>query len=196
MSPQSPEIKGNLGGEKASVKNSILDTILGAEQLNKLQNFDPQSILRQMFENIDERSRHILRRRYGLEGQEGATLEAIGQELNLTRERIRQIEKESIRKLREHKRHPQLIAAHELLTNVLNDHGSIMHEDDLVATLLMSGKNSNQEAAVVFILELEESFEKLRHDDYHASWYIRGFDLSLLHEMIDEMTEVLDTEAA
>lgn len=169
-----------------------MDTIKGAQQLNELQNFDPQTILRQMFEVIDERSRHILRRRYGLEGQAPATLEAIGQELNLTRERIRQIEKDSIKKLREQKRHHQLVAAHQLLTNVLNDHGSVMHEDDLVATLLLSGRSQTQEASVVFILELEESFEKLRHDDYHASWYLKGFDLSLLHSMIDAMVAALD----
>src|SRR3989344_1227908 len=186
----------NMAGEEGAVRASILDTILGAEQLSQLQNFDPQSIVRNMFEVLDERSRLILRRRYGLEGAEGATLEAIGQELNLTRERIRQIEKESLKKLRERKVHPQLVAAHELLTNVLNEHGSVMHESDMVSTLLMSGRTSQQESAVVFILELEESFEKLRHDDYHPSWYLRGFDLSLLHEMIDEMTEVLDTEAA
>ena len=173
------------------IKSSILDAILGAEQLNKLQHFDPRAILRQMFEAVDERSRHILRRRYGLEGNEAATLEAIGQELKLTRERIRQIEKDAIKKLRGHARHVQLTAAHELLTNVLNEHGSVMHEDDLVSTLLMSSRSPEQEAAVVFILELEESFEKMRHDDYHASWYLKGFDLSLLHAMVDEMEAVL-----
>ena len=190
--PNEQPYDGRADDFNVGVRSSILDTILGAEQLNQLQNFDPKGILSQMFDIIDERSRHILRRRYGLEGLEAATLEAIGQELNLTRERIRQIEKESIRKLREHVRHHQLVAAHQLLTNVLNEHGSVMHEDDLVSTLLLSGRHPEQEAAVVFILELEESFEKLRHDDYHPSWYLKGFDLSLLHEMIDEIVDVLD----
>src|SRR5687767_10239165 len=117
---------------EGGLRASILDAILGAEQLQQLTNFDPQGILQSMFEAIDERSRHILQRRYGLRGQEPSTLEAIGQELGLTRERIRQIEKDSIRKLRDHKQHPQLIAAHQLLTNVLNEHGSVMHEDELV----------------------------------------------------------------
>ena len=178
-------------GEEAGLKASILDTILGAEQLNQLKNFDPQAIIRQMFLGLDERSQHILRRRYGLEGTAGATLEAIGQQLKLTRERIRQIEKESLKKLRERRRHPHLTAAHELLTNVLNEHGSVMHEGDMISALLMSGRTGDQEAAVVFILELEESFEKLRHDDYHPSWYLKGFDLALLHAMIDEMAAVL-----
>ena len=175
-----------------AVKSSILDTILGAEQLNQLQNFDPQAILSQMFGAIDERAQYILKRRYGLEKYEQATLEAIGQELKLTRERIRQVEKESIRKLREKARHHQLVAAHQLLTNVLNEHGSVMHEDDLVSTLLLSGRTPEQEAAVLFLLELEESFEKLRHEDYHPSWYLKGFDLTLLHKIIEEIVGVLD----
>jgi RNA polymerase nonessential primary-like sigma factor len=42
----------------------------------------------------------VLRRRFGLEGHEPATLEAIGRQLGLTRERVRQIEVAACRKLR------------------------------------------------------------------------------------------------
>jgi RNA polymerase sigma factor (sigma-70 family) len=39
-----------------------------------------------------ERERYIIKRRFGLDGKGGAELETIGSELNLTRERVRQIE--------------------------------------------------------------------------------------------------------
>ncbi len=42
----------------------------------------------------------MLRRRFGLEGDPPETLEAIGQRLKLSRERVRQIESAGIRKLR------------------------------------------------------------------------------------------------
>jgi RNA polymerase sigma factor (sigma-70 family) len=49
---------------------------------------------------LDEREREILRLRYGLDRGDPRTLEEVGSELNLTRERIRQIERAALSKLR------------------------------------------------------------------------------------------------
>jgi RNA polymerase primary sigma factor len=56
-----------------------------------------QELLRKM----DEREAAVLRLRYGLEGGQPLTLNEIGERLGLTRERIRQIEKDALIKLRE-----------------------------------------------------------------------------------------------
>jgi RNA polymerase primary sigma factor len=50
---------------------------------------------------IDEREATILRLRYGLAGEEPMTLKQIGNRIGLTRERVRQIEHEALRKLRD-----------------------------------------------------------------------------------------------
>jgi RNA polymerase primary sigma factor len=52
-----------------------------------------------LIDAIDERDARILRLRFGLEGQEPLTLKQIGQQVGLTRERVRQIEVEALRKL-------------------------------------------------------------------------------------------------
>jgi RNA polymerase sigma factor (sigma-70 family) len=49
---------------------------------------------------LDERERQILRLRYGLDRGDPRTLEEVGSVLNLTRERIRQIERSALSKLR------------------------------------------------------------------------------------------------
>ena len=49
--------------------------------------------------DLDERESKILRLRYGLGGDEPLTLKEIGAAINLTRERVRQIECEALRKL-------------------------------------------------------------------------------------------------
>lgn len=51
--------------------------------------------------DIDEREATILRLRYGLAGEEPMTLKQIGERIGLTRERVRQIEHEALRKLRD-----------------------------------------------------------------------------------------------
>jgi DNA-directed RNA polymerase sigma subunit (sigma70/sigma32) len=49
---------------------------------------------------LSDREQRVITSRYGLDGEEEQTLEAIGRELSLTRERVRQIENEALGKLR------------------------------------------------------------------------------------------------
>jgi RNA polymerase primary sigma factor len=55
-----------------------------------------------LLEDLDERESKILRLRYGLDGSEPLTLKEIGTKIGLTRERVRQIECEALRKIKEH----------------------------------------------------------------------------------------------
>jgi len=57
--------------------------------------------LMDLLSDIDERESVILRLRYGLDGEEPMTLKQIGHRIGLTRERVRQIEHEALRKLRD-----------------------------------------------------------------------------------------------
>ena len=56
--------------------------------------------LGELLESIDERAAKILKLRYGLDGEDPMTLKEIGERIGLTRERVRQIEHESLAKLR------------------------------------------------------------------------------------------------
>ena len=57
------------------------------------------SMIVNLLEDLDERESKILRLRYGLDGDEPLTLKEIGAAIHLTRERVRQIECEALRKL-------------------------------------------------------------------------------------------------
>jgi RNA polymerase sigma factor (sigma-70 family) len=58
------------------------------------------SLVRAALITLDERERHIIRNRFGLLGGRELTLEEIGKTLNLSRERVRQLEREAKAKLR------------------------------------------------------------------------------------------------
>jgi len=57
--------------------------------------------LAELLETIDQRASKILKLRYGLDGADPMTLKQVGERIGLTRERVRQIEHEALRKLRD-----------------------------------------------------------------------------------------------
>jgi RNA polymerase primary sigma factor len=59
-----------------------------------------KSQIDEVLHTLTDREARVLRLRYGLEDQGTRTLEDVGAEFNLTRERIRQIEAKALRKLR------------------------------------------------------------------------------------------------
>jgi RNA polymerase primary sigma factor len=56
--------------------------------------------LRHILGTLSSRERQVLELRYGLDGQHPRTLDEVGRTFNVTRERIRQIENQSLKKLR------------------------------------------------------------------------------------------------
>jgi len=83
-------------------EESKLPEEMAGEQLLKTQVKDMLSIL-------TEREQKILKLRFGLEDGKSHTLEEVGQEFSVTRERIRQIEAKALAKLRKHKDSKKLL---------------------------------------------------------------------------------------
>lgn len=84
--------------------NIYLEDILLNENSETLENDIINGIDREkvyeILNNLEEREKDILSRRYGLNGYDIHTLEQIGEAFNITRERVRQIEKKTLTKLR------------------------------------------------------------------------------------------------
>lgn len=83
---------------------SLLDTLADPQTLDpsdSIQNDELSHNLEHWLELLPERQREVLMRRFGLAGFEAATLEVVGEQIGLTRERVRQIQVEALRRLRE-----------------------------------------------------------------------------------------------
>jgi RNA polymerase nonessential primary-like sigma factor len=65
-----------------------------------LHNSEIEDWIRQWLEELSDRQRRVIVRRYGLNGTEVATLEQLARELGVTRERVRQIQAEALDRLR------------------------------------------------------------------------------------------------
>ena len=69
---------------------------------------DLKEQLLKVMESLDKREQFVLTKRYGIDGGEPMTLEELGNEMNLSRERVRQIEEKALRKMRNPIRSEQL----------------------------------------------------------------------------------------
>ena len=61
---------------------------------------DAKQILEELFDGIPDRERFIVSDYYGLDGAKPKTLDEIGQEFNLTKERVRQLNEKALKKMR------------------------------------------------------------------------------------------------
>lgn len=83
---------------------SLLDSIPdenNADPASILQSDDVKAHLDQWLDQLNDKQREVVERRFGLRGHEVATLEEVGNEIGVTRERVRQIQIEALRRLRE-----------------------------------------------------------------------------------------------
>ncbi|MBI2970444.1 MAG: RNA polymerase sigma factor RpoS [Gammaproteobacteria bacterium] len=83
---------------------SLLDTKPDEHNLDPsllLQNSDVQKRIDMWLNQLSDKQCAVVERRFGLHGREVATLEEIGIELGVTRERVRQIQIEAIKRLRQ-----------------------------------------------------------------------------------------------
>ena len=83
---------------------TLLDTLTDdrpTDPCELLQDDDLSQSIDQWLSELTDKQREVVVRRFGLRGHESCTLEEVGQEIGLTRERVRQIQVEALKRLRE-----------------------------------------------------------------------------------------------
>lgn len=105
------KIKQDISSLDASVRDDEEDSVL-ADFIEDEDTISPEESatgqllkehVKDMLGALTEREQKILKLRFGLEDGKSHTLEEVGQEFSVTRERIRQIEAKALAKLRKHK---------------------------------------------------------------------------------------------
>ncbi len=83
--------------------NCLLDTVSDQSQQGPseiLQDDNMRENIESWLFELSERQREVIARRFGLLGHQQSTLERVGEEIGLTRERVRQIQVEALRRLK------------------------------------------------------------------------------------------------
>jgi RNA polymerase nonessential primary-like sigma factor len=97
-----------IGGDSEKALLDIIADEKGAEPESHLQDSDIKQNIVGWLGELNGKQREVLARRFGLLGYEASTLEDVGHEIGLTRERVRQIQVEALRRLKDILQHQGL----------------------------------------------------------------------------------------
>jgi RNA polymerase nonessential primary-like sigma factor len=89
------------GAESDKVLLDVIPDEKGSGPEGNLQSDDIKNNIVHWLNELNSNQREVLARRFGLLGYEAATLEDVGVEIGLTRERVRQIQVEALKRLRD-----------------------------------------------------------------------------------------------
>lgn len=165
---------------------------------SKIKIINYADLVDSLLANLPDREREVLQRRNALSDiAEAHTLEQIGNDFNITRERVRQIEKEGLKKLIAldyEKAKLPISDLESLISDYLKSHGGIMAENHLMEKLLPEQK-TDEARALDFILAniLGAKFNRLDDsNDYHIIWKLDNVDLDQILEIVAALKEVIE----
>lgn len=135
---------------------------------------DLKSLAAVLLAGLDSRAREIVSRRYGLKSGTAETLERIGREYGITRERVRQIQAQACRLLRAKEK--ELAPAVVMFGDIFQAHGGILAESHVAALVEERGPDTSSPTLTAFCLDILPSYEYVSRDP-HFSPHWRDRDL-------------------
>ena len=179
-------------------ENSILDKIIASQEKQQAASFNPDELISALLKNLSNKESDILARRFGLLGKEKETLEQIGKHYEITRERIRQIETATIKKIKELKDFKnQMETAEHYITHFLENYGGLMEENFLLNEINLAEPNQNNYQASRFILNhlLSDKIETVKPDsEFLSGWRLPIVSLELIRQAVKILAEIIDQE--
>lgn len=174
---------------------SILDRVLQSQQSVALEHFDPADVTNELLKQLSQKEADVLRRRFGLGQDQRETLEKIGHRYQVTRERVRQIERWAIAHIR--KSNTTRTALHDLdvlLQQLLEVNGGLMLEEDLIQSLhAQAAQTSQSRAAVEFLLHefMSDKVERVTDTLYKPFWRLKFGKYEVLPKVLAEAEAVI-----
>jgi len=162
----------------------------------KLKTISYAELVNTLLDNLSNREREVLQKRNAIGDLPKHTLEQIGKDFNITRERVRQIEKEGLRKIASFdyaKANLPVVDLEKMILDYLNSHGGIMAEGHLKEKLLNQELEA-EEKALDFILSyiLAERLERVSDiREHYIIWKIKDSDLDTALAIAEALRDLI-----
>ena len=162
--------------------------------MNTSAKINLNEILEEIFMVLTVKEKDVVIKRFSLNSKPRQTLEKIGQHFSVTRERIRQIEKIALGKLRRTVKNTKLNIINEISNEVIAANGGVMVESKLVASIL-TRILSSQEAdkyIVRLALNINPEIEKIEKSNVlYPFWKVKDVSEDDIEKIIKAGVSIL-----
>lgn len=156
---------------------------------------DLSEIIEDMFLVLTNKEKDVIVKRFSLDSKPKQTLEKIGQSFSVTRERIRQIEKIALNKLRRTVDNTKLSIINKLAKETLTTHGGILLESKLVAEILNNIISTQEVDANIIKLALNinpEITKMEKTNTYKPFWHMLSISMDDIKLIIETGITILN----
>lgn len=187
---------------------NVLERMVKEEKGEELARLNAINIVNSLFSDLLDRERDVLSRRFGLKGGKGETLEKIGQMHKLTRERVRQIEVASIRKIKKLETLESCLGfLKTTISKLLEEHGGMLRRDYLLDILTVysleigNNEEANDETRSVYRNHFNFLISKLLEEDldvikdsskFNLSYKLKSAETDYLEELADYLVDKIN----
>ena len=143
------------------------------------QKLDLAKILEDIFLVLTPKEKEVIIKRFCLNNEPRQTLEKIGQQFSVTRERIRQIEKIALGKLRRTLENTKLAEVARIAKELLVAHGGVCEEDEITSEILQRLFSTSELDSNIVKLSLAISPDMIRAEKngvMHPFWRMKHVD--------------------
>ncbi len=167
-------------------------------------NLNLKEIVEKLLLVLSEKEKFIIKHRFSISTDSKRTLEAIGKHYGVTRERIRQIEKNALKKLKRNAFNTNLKIVNELGKSIIKKHGGLLIEKKLVSIILSTLKNVSPTEAneIKLSLALDPDLIKASNTlDFEPHWRFNTVSLPMVrkvsalgYSVLEKKTNVIPVE--
>ncbi|MCX6799630.1 MAG: hypothetical protein NT091_00580 [Candidatus Falkowbacteria bacterium] len=166
------------------------------------QNQQQQNILeinKFLLSHLNKREQDIISRRFGLAKTNKQTLEEIGKDHNLTRERIRQLEAAALKKIKDLESLEAQVSNLSIdIKNILAEYGGLVELNYLLENLILPYKITADVGVyknnLYFVISrlLHEQFDEIQSSEYLKTYLKKkDEDVDHIEEIVKELSEVV-----
>jgi len=147
--------------------------------------FKPQNSSKKLLKGLKDRDRYVLESRFGLSEVKKKTLESIGQEYDITRERVRQIQDAALKAIRKSDSYDEAKEIFSEIESTIHAMGSIVQEDHYLDTMNEDELVQNH---IHFHLVVGDSFKKHKEDKkFNSRWTVDGKLSEKVHSALEKL---------
>lgn len=151
-------------------------------------------VIEDMFLVLTDKEKDVIVQRFSLDNKPKRTLESIGQHFSVTRERIRQIEKIALGKLKRTVQTTKLSLVNEVADKIIAENGGVLLEMKLISGILNFIHSSEHVDAniVALALNINTNLELVEKTNvYSPFWRFKTIDPALINNVINAGIKIM-----